>query len=414
MPLPATRRKTTVTALARTAALALLMAFALTGLRATPAAAEGGDVTWTVRTAPNSYGADRSSFSYAVNPGGRVEDAMVVANRGKAPLTLAVYAADGFTTDTGQLDLLTKDKKSVGVGAWVHADRTSVVLRPGKSVQVPFTVTVPDNATPGDYVGGVLTSLRQSDEAEGINVDRRLGIRVKLRVGGDLRPTLAVENLHVDYSGSANPLAAGDATVTYTIHNTGNAVLSARQSVAVAGPFGWLRTEAGRIPAPPELLPGESWKVTVPVRGVTPGVVLTATATLTPLLTDASGSTTALDPVPATAHGWAVPWTLLLILVLLIALTAGAVVRTRRGRARRKLREDARVRDAVAQALREKGTTEEAAKTPESQKAPETPKTPETTETPETPEAAKTPVAEKAPETPEPEKTPEPENAPKS
>ncbi|GED86366.1 WxL protein peptidoglycan domain-containing protein [Streptomyces sp. 6-11-2] len=373
MPLPATRRKTTVTTLVRTAALALLMAFALTGLRATPAAAEGGDVTWTVRTAPNSYGADRSSFSYAVNPGGRVEDALVVSNRGKSPLTLAVYAADGFTTDTGQLDLLTRDKKSVGVGAWVHAERKSVVLRPGKSVRIPFTVTVPGNATPGDYVGGVLTSLRQSDEAEGINVDRRLGIRVKLRVGGDLRPTLAVENLHVDYSGSANPFAAGDATVTYTIHNTGNAMLSARQTVSVAGPFGWLRTEAGGIPSPPELLPGESWKVKVPVHGVTPGVSLTATATLIPLLTDASGSTTSLDPVRATAHGWAVPWTLLLLLVLLIAVIAGAVVRARRGRARRKLREDARVRDAVEQALREKGTREgrEPQETPEAQEAEE-------------------------------------------
>ncbi|MFF9124461.1 WxL protein peptidoglycan domain-containing protein [Streptomyces sp. NPDC014889] len=373
MPLPATRRKTTVTALARTAALALLMAFALTGLRAAPAAADGGDVTWTVRTAQNSYGADRSSFSYAVNPGGRVEDAMVVSNRGKSPLTLAVYAADGFTTDTGQLDLLTKDKKSVGVGAWIHAGRTSVVLKPGKSLQVPFTVTVPHNATPGDYVGGVLTSLRQSDEAEGINVDRRLGIRVKLRVSGDLRPTLAVENLRVDYSGSANPFAAGDATVTYSIHNTGNAVLSARQTVSVAGPFGWLRTEAGRIPSPPELLPGESWKVKVPVHGVTPGIGLTATATLTPLLTDASGSTTALDPVRATAHGWAVPWTLLLLLVLLIAIAVAAVVRTRRGRARRKVREDARVRDAVAQALREKRATEETEEITERQKAPEAP-----------------------------------------
>ncbi|MFJ2304274.1 WxL protein peptidoglycan domain-containing protein [Streptomyces sp. NPDC087787] len=373
MPLPAKRRKTTVTALARTAALALLLAFALTGLRAAPAAADGGDVTWTVRTAPNSYGADRSSFSYAVNPGGRVEDAMVVSNRGKSPLTLAVYAADGFTTDTGQLDLLTKDKKSVGIGAWVHADRTSVVLKPGKSVKVPFTVTVPGDATPGDYVGGVLTSLRQSDEAEGINVDRRLGIRVKLRVSGDLRPALAVENLRVDHSGSANPFATGDATVTYTIHNTGNAVLSARQAVSVSGPFGWLRAEANRITSPPELLPGESWKVKMPVHGVVPGVVLTATAALTPLLTDASGSTTALDPVTATAHGWAVPWTLLLLLLLLIAVAVGAVVRTRRGRARRKLREDARVRDAVEQALREQRTTEETEEVTERREAPETP-----------------------------------------
>ena len=59
--------------------------------------AEEGDVTWTVRTASNSLGADRSSYGYAINPGGTVTDAMVVANRGSTALTLTVYAADGFT-----------------------------------------------------------------------------------------------------------------------------------------------------------------------------------------------------------------------------------------------------------------------------------------------------------------------------
>ncbi|MYS18922.1 protein of unknown function, partial [Streptomyces sp. DvalAA-14] len=347
-PTPRTPRpKTTATAVVRGLALALVAACAITGLRIGPAAAADGDVTWTVRTAANGYGADRSSFSYGVNPGGQVKDTMAVANHGTAPLTLAVYAADGFTTDTGQLDLLPRGKKSVGIGAWVRADRANVVVKPGKSVDVPFTISVPDNATPGDYVGGVLTSLKQSDDAAGINVDRRLGIRVKLRVSGKLTPGLAIENLHADYAGSANPFASGDATVTYTIHNTGNAVVSARQAVAVTGPFGWLRAEAGDIAAPPQLLPGESWPVKVPVHGVAPGVRLAATATVTPLLTDASGSTSPLEPVRATTHGWAVPWTLLVLAVVLIALVAGALVLARRGRARRKQREDARVRAAV-------------------------------------------------------------------
>ncbi|MFE4174510.1 WxL protein peptidoglycan domain-containing protein [Streptomyces sp. NPDC056909] len=356
MHTPVTRRTTGVTALVRTVALPLLMALAGAGLWSAPAQAADGDVTWTVRTAANGYGDDRSSYSYAVNPGGQVKDTMVVTNRSKSPLQLAVYAADGFTTDTGQLDLLTKDKKSVGIGAWVHAARDSVVIKPGKSAEVPFTVGVPGNATPGDYVGGILTSLKQSDEAEGINVDRRLGIRVKLRVSGELKPKLAIEDLHVDHSGSSNPFGKGDATVTYTIHNTGNAILSGKQTVSVSGPFGWLKAEAGDIAPPPDLLPGESWKTKVPVHGVASAVSLTATATLTPVLTDASGSTTSLKPVEATAHGWAVPWILLILVVVLIAAIVGTILLTRRNRARRKLLEETRVRDAVEQALRDKET----------------------------------------------------------
>ncbi|MGC4879996.1 WxL protein peptidoglycan domain-containing protein [Micromonospora sp. DT43] len=342
-----TRWKTLV----RTTALSLLAVVAAAGVGTGPARAADGNVAWTVRTASNSYGEARSSYSYNVNPGGAVEDAMVVANRGPAPLTLAVYAADGFTTDAGQLDLLTRDKKSVAVGAWVKASAGSVVVQPGKTAQVPFTINVPANATPGDHVGGILTTLTQADQAEGINVDRRLGIRISLRVGGELKPNLAIENLHVTYDGSSNPLAKGDATVAYTIRNTGNAALSGKQAVSVSGPFGVLRARAGDIAAPPQLLPGESWDVTVPVRGVAPAVRLAATATVTPLLTDASGSTTSLRTVEATAHGWALPWTVVLALVVLIALVVGAYLYRRRSRTQRRAREDARVRDAVAQAL---------------------------------------------------------------
>ncbi|WP_233518126.1 hypothetical protein [Streptomyces corynorhini] len=93
--------------------------------------------------------------------------------------------------------------------------------------------------------------------------------------------------------------------------------------------------------------------MTVPVRGVVPALTLTATATLTPAITDAAGSTTALDPVVATARGWAVPWAALLALALLAAAVVTAAVRRRRRRARSAEREAARVRDAVERALRD-------------------------------------------------------------
>ncbi|MEU8708824.1 DUF916 domain-containing protein [Streptomyces sp. NPDC048565] len=347
-------RRTTIAVLVRTALLVLLTALVSGTFAAPQARAAEGDVTWTVRTAANDYGEDRSSFSYAVNPGGEAEDALVVANHGTEPLSLAVYAADGFTTEKGQLDLLTEGKKSSSVGSWVQADRESVRIAAGRSAEIPFTVKVPHDATPGDYVGGILTSLKQSDDAEGIAVDRRLGIRIKLRVSGALRPELAVEDVHVDYRGSANPFAQGDAMVTYDLHNTGNALLSAKQKVTLTGPFGTLSTDAGTIDAPPELLPGEHWKVKVPVHDVTPAFRLTATVAVTPLITDAAGSTTALAPVRTTGHGWAVPWTLLLIVVLVLGGGAAAFVLVRRGRARRAQQEEARVRAAVEQALRDK------------------------------------------------------------
>jgi len=338
--------------------LALLVAAAsLVGGAAAATAADAAgpdDVTWTVRTASNSFGSDRTGFAYAVEPGASVDDALVVANHGDEALDLSVYAADGYTTESGQFDLLTPDVASAGVGAWLtmRSGPATVSVEPGASIELPFTVAVPDDATPGDYAGGVVTSLAQPDAAQGITVDRRLGIRVNLRVGGELAPSLAVEDVHVGHTGTLNPVAGGDAAVTYTLHNTGNAVLSAYQSVAVSGPFGVLRVDAGAVDAPPQLLPGERWTVSVPVRGVRPTVRLDADVTVTPTLTDASGSTSSLTPVTATAGTWAVPWVQLVIVLLVAGATVLLPRLVRRRRRDRAAAEELRVQARVAAELR--------------------------------------------------------------
>ncbi|GHF40967.1 hypothetical protein FHX82_004898 [Amycolatopsis bartoniae] len=304
--------------IARAAALALLT---LTGLASAPVAAAQDAAPWTVATAANDFGAGRENYSYTVDAGGQVDDGLVVANPGTAPLDLAVYSADAFTTREGRLDLLTRDKPSTGVGAWVRPGAAHVTVQPGQTTEVPFTVTVPADAAPGDHTGGIVTSLTEN------GVERRVGLRIQVRVGGELRPQLAVENLDVDYSGTLS--GSGDATLTYTVHNTGNATVSARQAVSVSGPFGSWRATADPVPDTPSLLPGETRDVSVPVHGVVPALALTGTVTLTPLLTDASGSVAPLAAVSTTAHGAAVPWALVGLIVVVAAVAVFALRRRR-------------------------------------------------------------------------------------
>ncbi|MFB9690303.1 DUF916 domain-containing protein [Amycolatopsis plumensis] len=320
------------------AVVSLLAAAAFAGITAGPAAAQD-EAPWTVATAANDLGTDRDNYSYTAAAGERIDDGLVITNHGTIPLELAVYGADAFTTGAGQLDLLAKGKPPTGVGAWVHPNRDRVAVQPGQTTEVPFTVAIPVGAPSGDHVGGILTSMTQGD------VERRVGIRIRVRVGGDLRPSLSVDTADLGYSGTANPFGAGDATLTYTIHNTGNAVLAARQSASVTGPFGSWAVPAGAVPDSPQLLPGETWKVSVPVHGVTPAVYLAATVTLVPLLTDAAGSTSPLPAADTTVHTWAVPWTLVVLLVALVAVVVGLLRRRRT-----KQREDEHLpeRDEVA------------------------------------------------------------------
>ncbi|GAA1964054.1 WxL protein peptidoglycan domain-containing protein [Agromyces allii] len=341
----------------RRPAVALVVAFAtaltaLTGVAAGPAAAAEDPVSWGVRTAANDQGAERANYAYVLDPGTGLDDAIVVTNNDDVAVDLDLSAADGFTTETGVLDLVTSETPSTAVGSWITLSAPSVHLEAGESAEIPFRVEVPAGITPGDYAGGIVTALPTPEAASGVSVDRRLGIRVQLRVGGELAPALAIEDLRVEYSGSADPFAAGSTTVTYTVHNTGNARLAADQAIAVAGPFGMLSVEATRLEALPELLPGDTWDVTATVPGVVPTGLLTATVDLTPRL-PVEGSTTGNAPLPevhASATGWAVPWTLLVI-VLVLAAAAVAFVALRR---RRKRREAARIEAAVAEALQQR------------------------------------------------------------
>ncbi|GAA3528390.1 hypothetical protein GCM10022234_27090 [Aeromicrobium panaciterrae] len=303
------------TTLLRAAVLLLAGLATLAGVGSGPAAAAGDDLPWTVSTASNDYGSDRPDFGYTVNPGGTVEDGVVIVNRGPAPLVLGVDSANGLTTKTGSIELVTKDAKSSGLRTWVRLSRDSVTVEPGRSVEVPFTVNVPDDASPGDHVGGIVTSLTSAD---GATVGRRLAIQIRLRVGGRLKPMLSIEDLDVDYSGAPNPFAKGDATLTYTIHNTGNATVAARQAASISGPFGRFRVPATTIDDTPDLLPGDRRKVSVRFRDVAPALLLDGTVTVTPLMTDESGSVASLTAVETTARGWAIPWVVLVGLGVLV------------------------------------------------------------------------------------------------
>lgn len=299
---------------------------------ASPAlAAEGlaaeADASWAVETVDGAFGSGRQNYRYAVEPGDRLEDALVVANNGSAQVDLALYAADAFTTDAGQLDLRTREQAPTGVGAWLGMDVTAISLDPGESAEIPFTLAVPDDAAPGDHMGGIVTTTAST--STGTEPERRAAIRVQLRVGDTFLPGMSVENLSVDHSG--DPLGTGLATVTFTLRNTGDTILAAEQSITVAGPFDAFRVAAEPVDASPALLPEESWTVTVPVRDVPPTGLLTATVAVTPLYTDAAGSTGPLAVVEHTANGWAIPWLPLLLVLGICALVVVGIGRARAG-----------------------------------------------------------------------------------
>lgn len=306
-------------------------------LAASAAAAPSPDttVTWSVKPADTAQGRDRPNYAYDLMPGGTVGDALYVANRSPQPITLRVYAADGFLTDDGALDILAGGVESTDLGSWVSIASPELTLDSGASAEVPFTVAVPADAAPGDYAAGIVASMLVTAD-NGTITERRLGSRVHLRVQGELAPALAISDVVVDYHGTANPAETGSATVGYTLTNTGNTRLDPDAEVALGGPFGWARVTAADDA--PELLPGSSLERTVEVAGIVPLVLLSADVTATSQVvsrTLAGAEPSTLDPLVSqgTATTAAVPWTALAILAVIALLVAWRIVAARRRRA---------------------------------------------------------------------------------
>jgi WxL interacting protein linking bacterial and host surfaces len=311
----------------RAAATALVIAVAAGLLSPPPPVAAQADpeaITWGVVPATADGPDGRAVFDYKLDPGAELVDHVAVSNHSTEQITVAVYASDAFTTADGGFDLLPAAEPPTDVGSWIALDSGSLTVPARSRVHVPFRLSVPANATPGDHAGGLVASLTGvgTDPAGQVQVEHRVGARIYLRVTGELRPQLTVERIDAEYDGTWNPFGGGTLTATYTLRNTGNVRLTGAPGVEVAGPFGLGRRDAGGDPLP-EMLPGDAFTATVRATGVLPLIRLTTTVAIQPSATDGEQ----LEPAPSLAEAradvWAPPWSQGLLLLLVGAGAAG-------------------------------------------------------------------------------------------
>ncbi|MGH3786682.1 MAG: WxL protein peptidoglycan domain-containing protein, partial [Pseudonocardiaceae bacterium] len=178
-----------------------------------------GQLTWGVSPAHAESTPARTAFTYAVEPGWRIPDAVRITNFANTALGLQVYAQDGLTTRDGGFDLLSGDQAASDLGTWVRIGARSVTVPARSRIDVPFVIEVPADARPGDHAGGIVAAIvdqRRSINDQVVRFEQRVGARLYLRVPGEITAGLAVEDLRVTYETSMNPLNPGLARLTYT------------------------------------------------------------------------------------------------------------------------------------------------------------------------------------------------------
>ncbi|WP_339129261.1 DUF916 domain-containing protein [Streptomyces sp. f51] len=297
---------------------------ALLALVSTPSyAADNG--SWSVYPVSSRIAA-RPYFYLSADPGQTLRDKVTVANKTGAPMTFRLYAADAYNTARdGGFAVRTRAEKQRGVGAWARPARSRVTVPAHGRVTVPFTLRVPERAEPGDHPGALVALDEQIEKGSGslsIGVRRAVAARVYLRVGGPAVPALAVEKVRLTHH---QPLIPGTgtsaATVSYTLHNTGNVTLNPKVRLKAEGLFGRTLLSRELAGVPSELLPGQRVRLTAPWHGAPQLDWADMTLTASAPGTEESARTSFL----------ALPW---LVAVLLAGAGAVAVVTLRVRRAR--------------------------------------------------------------------------------
>ncbi|MFI5912381.1 hypothetical protein [Dactylosporangium sp. NPDC051541] len=298
----------------RTAAvLAAVLAAPLIPVAAPAPAFAEATTTWTVQPASERGPDGRRWIEPSLDPGQVVTEHLAVRNIGKASAVFALSAADGYLTDKGRFNMLPADQPSKDGGTWIAVQK-SVTVGPNETKVVPFTITVPRDATPGDHPAGIAASILSTSGT--VSVDSRVGFRVMLRATGTLTPAVTATQLTVRYERSWNPLRAGTVHIGYTTTNSGNVRVEPRGRAEVAGWFNSRGHDAGGG----ELLPKGARSDRATVGGVWALGRVTTTVTITG----------AGPPVTVSAGSWLIPWPQLLVVLVVAASILAWRLRRRR------------------------------------------------------------------------------------
>jgi hypothetical protein len=265
-----------------------------------------------------------------LDPGSTVEDAIAVTNHSSAPATVTVAAGVGVVGQDGVFDIAppSDDSKGGADSSWVEIgglEDGQLALPALETRVLPVLIAAPAGATPGDHPIGITVALTQG---AGVTVTHRVGVRLHLRVDGEIQPRLAVEAVRPKFTGVWWPFSAGGLEVGYEVANTGNTRLGAAVSLRAAGLWGIGSTTVEAEPVT-ELLPGErvSGSARVPIAAL---VRLTGAVEAVPTVVGADD----VQP-PGRVVGefglFAIPWALVIVLTLVLAVALVAF-RRRRGK----------------------------------------------------------------------------------
>lgn len=166
-------------------------------------------------------------FSFALVPGEKISDGVVVENFSGHSLDFQIYGADVLVAAGGGLTPAQPTATMRGVGAWITVLTPAVTIAANSQFTDNFTVTAPSVVSPGQHLGAIVVAANVGTTPQGNNIEARVALITVVTVPGVAHPSARLSSL-TTASAPPNQLAFG-----ITLFNTGNLLLTYAGSVRV-------------------------------------------------------------------------------------------------------------------------------------------------------------------------------------
>lgn len=176
-------------------------------------------------------------FDFSADPGQSVDASLTIRNDEAQPrsyfLQIQKFVPKG---EYGQQEFLPLSD-TAGLPSWIYLSMPAVTLNPGQSLNVPFAVRIPQEATPGSYYAALFVSgqAEGSGGGSGTGLTARVGALVFLTVQGALTERVNLVDFQRTSDGVLSHLPVAFAL---TLRNEGNAHMTPEGSLEIRNLLG--------------------------------------------------------------------------------------------------------------------------------------------------------------------------------
>lgn len=147
-----------------------------------------------------------SSFSFSGDPGSEIQGKIRLVNQNKEMDLIADTYAVGTNSNTSTPTPMSK-KVPGPEASWIKI-ATNIPLKKGEYKDVPFTITIPGNARPGDHLLMIKTETIRPETTEtatigktktgaSIKISSTVGVRVALKISGKELISIRIKDLTI-------------------------------------------------------------------------------------------------------------------------------------------------------------------------------------------------------------------------